>query len=92
MRGIGQSSVFLPREEIERVLGHQLALRAAQQWIDKTAKPIEVFTEAQDHKTKALVSEANIVNVDQATNVAIDSMKQQAKDEQTVNPPHRLGK
>lgn len=70
----GQSAVFLPRDEIERVLGHQLALRAVQQWIDKNAQPIEVFTEVQD-----------IANIDEAANAAIDSMRRQAREDQTVN-------
>lgn len=56
------------------MLRHQLALRAVQQWIDRTAEPIEVLTETGE-----------MVNVAEASQAAIDSMKQHAQEQQTVN-------
>lgn len=70
----GQSSVLLPRDEIERILAHQLALRAVQQWIDKQAKPIEVFTDGQE-----------TINVDEAVNSAITSMQRKVQEQETVS-------
>lgn len=70
----GQSAVFLPREAIQRVLSHHVALRAVQQWIDRAAQPIDVFTEAPE-----------ITNVAEASKAATDSIKSQAQEEGTVN-------
>jgi hypothetical protein len=70
----GQSAVLLPREEIQRVLSHQLALRAVQQWIDRATKPIDIFTEAPE-----------ITNVAEASGAAIDSIKSQVQEEQTIS-------
>jgi hypothetical protein len=75
----GQSSVFLPRNEVEQVLKHQMALRAVQRWIDKQAKPIEVFVDTEE-----------ITDVDQAVNSAIASMRQQAQEEGMISAVRRF--
>ncbi|MCC6446678.1 MAG: tubulin-like doman-containing protein, partial [Armatimonadetes bacterium] len=69
----GQSAVFLPHDEIEQVLGHQLALRAVQQWIDKATEPIDVLAANQE-----------TANVEEAAATVINSVKQQAGEPQTV--------
>ncbi|MFA4016188.1 MAG: hypothetical protein RUDDFDWM_001291 [Candidatus Fervidibacterota bacterium] len=40
----GQSSALIPRDEIKILFAHQLALQGVQQWIDRNAKPIQVYT------------------------------------------------
>jgi hypothetical protein len=49
----GQSAVFFPREEILNVLKHQLALRAVQQWTDRTSAPAVVYQRARRGRVPA---------------------------------------
>jgi hypothetical protein len=57
---LGLSAVYLPTREITHLLKHQLALRAVQQWIDKTTEPIKVLEaiggESQDIASQSMAS------------------------------------
>ena len=70
----GQSLVFFPRTEVEKLLGYQLALRAAQQWIDKTAAPIEVYAQKSERP-----------DADKTVEETLRSVNSQADDEALKN-------
>jgi hypothetical protein len=70
----GQSSAMIPRDEIKLLFAHQLALQGVQQWVDKKAKPIQVY-----------IQQGETTNARQLIEDTLRSIREEAKKQEVVN-------